>query len=462
MNPIQLGTRYYKDRSLPASNQNLINMYITIKGNDAKTKVTAHAKPGRTLFGAIGSSGSVRGSIIMDGILYVVVDTTLYSVNSAGVETSIGTIPGSVKVRMSVNLVSQLCITNGTTTLYVYDTVNGLQSVALAYPAYTCIHADGYIIFEHSGRNTWGITSNTDATSIDTTETGATNSDEDKALGIAKTSSRVFVFCEKSVEGFYVTTNFDFPYQKDRGSSFSIGCLARDTIATLDETIFWLGSDREIYKLAGLQYQRISDESISYAIQGMTTVSDASGFCFKYASKTLYQITFPTENKTFVYDANLGIWYQWGQFSNGSFIEEKVGGYIEVYNKRLFTGLADYNIYALDDTVYTDNGDTIRWQMDLPPIHANQETFEINQIVVSMETGVGLATGQGSDPVLQFSISPDAQTLGDEEVMIRVGPIGEYNYGVYYNLGYSFPDAAYMRMSGTDPVKWALNGVYFD
>ena len=460
MQSIPLASRFYKNKSLPASAQNLVNMYVDILDPDAKSRIVCHLRPGKTLKVTPGN-GPVRGFEEMNGLLYVVSGTELYEVDSGYNATLLGTIPGVANVGMAVNLVNQLMIVNGTSTGYVYSTDSGLASVTLTGPAYTVAHSDGYLIFDYSGTNNWFISSNTDATVFDSTETGATNDNEDNVLAVKRSQNRVVVFGEKSIEGFYVATSLDFPYQKDRGVSLTKGTLSRWSIAEEDEILFWLGDDREVYMMKGLQSQRISDPSISYAISELTVINDAEGYAFTFLAHTFYVLSFPTEDKSYMYDASTGLWSQIGELDNGNIVRDIAHNYINIFDTHLVGDHTNGNIYELDADVYTDNGTLIRWEMTLPPIHADQEPLFIGQLLVSLESGVGLTTGQGSDPQIFLSRSDDAKTWPNER-WASVGKIGKYKHKVIFNRNGYTEDQVFFRLAGSDPVKWAINGVYID
>jgi hypothetical protein len=360
---------------------------------------------------------------------------------------------------MAVNLVGQMMIVNGTSTGYIYD--GALSSVTLTGPAFTVVHSDGYFIFDYTNTNNWFISSNTDGSVFDTTETGATNDNDDNVLAVRRSQNRVIIIGEKSIEGFYVSVNLDFPYTKDRGVSLSKGTISRWSVAEEDEILFWLGDDREVYMMKGLQSQRITGENLSYEISKMSTINDAEGYAFNFLNHTFYVLSFPTENKSFMYDATTGFWSTYGELDNGNIVRDRGRLHISAYDIELVFDHDNGNIYQLDSETYTDNGNPIRWEMTLPPVHANQERLFLGQILVSMESGVGLTTGQGSDPVIFMSMSEDAKVWSPER-QSTVGKIGKYKHKVVFNRNGSTEDQIFLRFAGSDPVKWAINGVYID
>lgn len=77
-----------------------------------------------------------------------------------------------------------------------------------------------------------------------------------------------------------------------------------------------------------------------------------------------------------------------------------------------------------------------------------------------METGVGLVSGQGSDPQIVLRWSDDAGHTWSNNHLLRIGRIGEYGYRVIQRrLGMTMKlrDRVY-EISGTDPVGITILG----
>jgi len=76
------------------------------------------------------------------------------------------------------------------------------------------------------------------------------------------------------------------------------------------------------------------------------------------------------------------------------------------------------------------------------------------------QTGVGLVTGQGSDPEVMLRWSDDGGHTWSNEHWRKMGAIGQYGYRTYWQrLGMTMKlrDRVY-EVSGTDPVKIAIMG----
>jgi len=238
MTPIPLGTRFYKNRSLPVSTQILRNLYAEFLDSDTKARVVLHQLPGSSVFQSF-TTGPIRGLATFNSVLYVVSGTTLYSVDENGVSTSIGTIQGSGNVSMASNT-TQLIVVNGSSTGYIYN--GTVSNQALTGPAYTVIELDGYFIFDYANSENWFISGVDDGTSYDSTETGSANANSDNRVLAVKTSQgKVYVFGTKTVEPYYNSGNVDFPFTKIKEGVIRKGAASRWCICEIDENLILSG-----------------------------------------------------------------------------------------------------------------------------------------------------------------------------------------------------------------------------
>jgi hypothetical protein len=113
---------------------------------------------------------------------------------------------------------------------------------------------------------------------------------------------------------------------------------------------------------------------------------------------------------------------------------------------------ANGNIYALSNTEYTENGTTIRRLRRCPHLTSdfNQVFFELLQL--QFQPGVGLSTGQGSDPQAMLRWSDDGGSTWKNEHWKTIGKIGKYeNRVIWRRLGHARDRVFEVVVS--DPVK---------
>ena len=90
----------------------------------------------------------------------------------------------------------------------------------------------------------------------------------------------------------------------------------------------------------------------------------------------------------------------------------------------------------------------------------NRRVF-LNKVVLDIQTGVGLDTGQGSDPVVMFRYSADAGYTWSNEREMQIGRRGAYRTQVEtWRLGYARNFV--FEFSGSDPVVIGLINCYLD
>jgi hypothetical protein len=136
----------------------------------------------------------------------------------------------------------------------------------------------------------------------------------------------------------------------------------------------------------------------------------------------------------------------------------------EIYTNFLGTlRVSDYesgDIYILDPDVYTDAGDTITRRM--VSRHVFDEGFvSASELRIEFESGVGLSTGQGSDPQAMLQVSKDGGHGFGNIRTAPIGAIGEYKARtVWRRLGKS-RDWVF-DVSVSDPIKVAIVGAWLD
>lgn len=452
---IPLGTRYYKDRSLPSSTVNLVNLFVETKAQDTKSLAIIRKSPGLPTYRNIGDGG-IRGMYEMGGLAYVVSGTTLSDIQG----NSLGTIPGTGRVGMASNdrqTGAQLVIVNGTTTAYVYTTA-GLTTTTLTGPAHTVVYQDGYFIYDYSGTGNWFISPVQDGTTYDALETGATNARPDNVLSIVSNHQQIWVFGTKTIEIFYNSGTLDFPFTRiNEATNDEIGLGARWSLAEMDNTIYWVGSDREVYRAEGYNAKQISDPTVSELLRN-ANLETITAFSYSKDGHKFYQLNM--DDVSVVFDARENAWHQRGFFKNGVYERARGDTYIWWNGKHLVGDHENGNIYEMDNNVHTDAmGAYLRWEMVLPPVHNDGERLAIRRLELDIEHGVGLTSGQGSDPQVMFSISEDARIWGPER-QIPFGRIGKYKYkSLIHRLGSTDNQFIY-RYSGSDAVSTTIMNCY--
>ena len=107
---------------------------------------------------------------------------------------------------------------------------------------------------------------------------------------------------------------------------------------------------------------------------------------------------------------------------------------------------------SLDNTVYTDNGTTIRRLRRAIHLTNDLQRQFFDEFQIQFQPGVGLPTGQGDNPQAMLRWSNDGGSTWSNEHWVSIGQIGRYqNRAIWRRLGWS-RDRIF-EVSITDPVK---------
>jgi len=462
-----LGSAYVA-RSVNAADNRMVNLYPEIVPEGGKEAAFLQRAPGLRLLATVGT-GPIRGLNSFNGNLYVVSGEQLYKVDSTYVVTLIGTVSGSsAPVSMANNGTQLFVACNGPSFVYNSSTLAFGAITDPDFPgALTVSYLDGYFVFiEPNSQKVW-VTALNDPTSIDPLDFASAEGDPDGLVSSIVDHSQVWLFGTSSVEVWYNSGNADFPLQRIEGAFNELGCAATFSVAKLDNSLYWLGQDARgqgiIYRANGYTGQRVSTHAVEWQIQQYDDLSDAVAYTYQQDGHSFYVLNFPSANATWVYDVATQAWHERAGWINGSFVRHR--GNCQTFFNQTIT-LGDYqngNIYAFDMEVYADYDRVQKWLRTwraLPTGQNNLKRTVQHTLQLDCETGVGLVSGQGSDPQVMLRWSDDAGHTWSNEHWSGMGAIGQYGRRVFWRrLGMTtkLRDRVY-EASGTDPVKVTIVG----
>lgn len=489
-----LGSAYVA-RSVNAADNKLINLFPESVQEGGKTAGFFARCPGlRTL--ATVDTGPIRGLWQFGGSGYVVSGYALYKLNTAWAPTLIGTVAGTGPVSMADNGTQLFIAANGPGYIYNASTAEFAMITDPDFAgAVTVGYIDGYFVYnEPNSQRVW-ITSLLDGTSIDPLEFASTEGNPDNLVALMVDHREIWMFGTNSVEVWYDAGTVDFPLQRIQGAFNELGCAAAYSVAKLDNALFWLGSDARgkgiVYKTQGYAGVRISTHAIEYAVQNYGTITDAVAYTYQQEGHSFYVLNFPSADATWVYDVSTQAWHERAEFvgaidaydavaptrrlesGNTRLLEEtssanlvgssqfarQRGNCQMAFNGEIVIGdYANGKIYAYDLDYY--EGKWLRSWRALPTGQNNLKRTAHHSLQLDCESGVGLNSGQGSDPQVMLRWSDDGGHTWSNSHWAGMGPIGQTGRRVIWRrLGMTtkLRDRVY-EISGTDPVKIAIMG----
>jgi hypothetical protein len=465
--PIEFAKTSYKSKSVPVSAQRLLNFYPELQPDGSKSRVVLFGTPGLSLFATAGS-GPIRGMIPMGSLLYVVSSTSLYSVNSTGTATLIGTINGSSNVSMATNG-TDLIICHGSTSsdkAYRYTVAGGLAAIGDADFRYcdTVDFLDQFFIFNaNDGTGQFFISDVGSGSSYDASQFATAEAKPDVLRAVKTLNRELWLFGAETTE-IWGNQGGAFPFSRQH--VIQIGCISRFSPAVIMDGVCWLGDDGIVYFGAGYSARRISTHAIEAEFATYTTLEDAVAYAYKDEGHYFYVLSFPTQGKTWCVDIPLALsdsgigWHERSYFNNGSHTRHRSNCYARAFSKNLVGDYSNGKIYQLKNDTYTDDSDTIQRIAVAPTLHANGQMFFIGRFEIEFEAGVGLASGQGSNPEAMLEWSADGGQSFDSDLSAAIGNASIGGIGAYQTQAVWMCLGAYLqftpRLIVSDPVKWVV------
>lgn len=326
---------------------------------------------------------------------------------------------------------------------------------------------DGYFVFNQPNSQKFWVTAAYNGLSIDALAFASAEGSPDNLVTLIVDHREVWLFGANSVEVWYDAGTPDFPLARIQGAFNEIGCLAAYSVAKLDNGLFWLGADARgngiVYRSKGYSGERISTHAVEWQIQRYATLSDAVGYTYQQDGHSFYVLNFPTANTTWVYDVATGVWHERAGWENNQFTRHRGNCQMNFNNTIVIGDYVGGGIYAYDPTVYTEAGSTMKWLRSWRALPTGQNDLKRttqHSLQLDCQTGVGLATGQGSDPQVMLRWSDDGGHTWSSEHWKSMGRMGQFGYRtIWRRLGMTLKirDRVY-EVSGTDPVPIAIMG----
>lgn len=454
--PINITGGTYKHKSLPLSAQVTRNFWPQKQEEDSeKSPYVLESFYGQLLFGTV-AGGVDRGAFTHKDILYKVTGTHLYTVSSAGVHTSKGSIAGSGRCifapigdYLAISADSVRYLYDGATVAVITDgDLEAGDSVA---------HLNNQILFDGTGGRF--CTSDVGAaTSINALNYATAESSADNLQRIFVHNQTAYMIGTETTEPWWNSGVGSPPYDRIENGIIQIGTQAIYSAANNKNYLYLLGHDKQVYAISSPGNATVvSNPALAREIANYTTTSDAIGWCMTLNSQDFYVLTFPTENKTFIYPEG-GQWFEWSSGVLGG--RNIANSYVYAFSKHLVADYANGNIYELTEDAYDENGSRIVRVRDTGPIHGGLinkpgKTLTMNRFELIMETGVGLISGQGSNPVVMLSFSDDGGFTFSNEMWGTIGTMANKQWKVEWNALGSF-ESRIMRVSISDPVHCCI------
>lgn len=456
--PIPLPLASIEGLSKLASDERLVNGIVEVSGSGQNKRPVIYGRPGLTAYSDC--SSPCRGLLPLPDRLLAVHGTTLYSVDTAGAATAVGTIAGSDPVRMAhnANIATQaLIVCDAGVYKYQSGAVSLLGDPDLPAGAVDIVFFDQYFIVALAdGRFFWsGITD----TTFNALDFATAESSPDGLVGIGRIRGEIYLFGDETIEVWANSGAASQPFERLPGGRIQSGCASKHTIVELAGSLFWLDEDFMVMRLGGgYDPQAVSDRGVYQAVSTITDKTTIQAFGFSVAGHDYYVLTSPSW--TWVYDASTGLWSEWSSKNTDCWR----GVAAEAWAGKIVVGSrSEGTLWAIDESAYSEGDEEIQLLLRFPRGDTYPAGGVISQIDIDVETGVGRDDDPTNtdrvNPQLTLRWSVDGGKTFKGGRLLAMGAKGEYTKRVRSTRLGSFKDKGVIfQIETTSPVFRAVLG----
>ena len=453
-------------RSIIADAQRCVNLYPENNPEDAEVPVTHYPTPGLRVYSVPPISGESRCIYTAsNGQRFEVIASSVYAIDTAGGYTLLGKLNSlSGRVYIQDNGIDAVVVDGTPTGFTIHLGTNDWAQISdpAFYGADRVDYVDGYFVFNKPGTQQFYI-SNYQSTTFNSLDIASKSSAPDLLVTLAVMHREIWLFGQKTVEVWLNTGASDFTFGRMPGVFIEHGCAAKNSVAKIGLTLFWLGQDERgrgmVYAGRNYTANRVSTHAIEQEIATYSRIDDAIGLSYQQGGHEFYVLIFPTANKTWCFDIASGMWHQRGYLeANGSISRHRMNSISFYQNMHLVGDWKTGVVYVLDPNVYDDAGNPIIRIRSFPHIGASGKRALFRQFIADMEVGSGVSN-DAYNPELRLRWSDDRGASWGNAVAGNLGKVGEFLTCIQFQrLGYA-RDRVF-ELSWSSPVKTALNGAY--
>jgi hypothetical protein len=461
----------YEAHAFSADNEDTINLFAEkLQSPGAPARWSLCRVPGVTLVGEH-TSGPGRAHFAMAGREFAVIATSLVEIDSAGTVTVRGTVAidgNPATINSNGDAGGELFITSGGNG-YIFNLGTNVltQVAALNGKATMGAHLDGYFLALDANTSTWYFSGLLDGltwtTGVDFVQRSAA---PDPWKSFIVLGQYIILLGEQTSEVWYDAGAANNPFLRHPSGLIQNGIAASFSRAIVGKELMWLSTSREggvnVVRMAGFTPEVVSTYPVQKAIENYTTYDDAAGDAYSEEGHTFYLLHFPTQDITWCFDSESRQWHKRGQWDapGNMFGSTRERWHAYAFGQHRMLDSSTGAVYRMALDIHTDaDGNGVRWLRRAPALVSELERVFFDSLVLDMDVGLGLTTGQGSDPQVMLRLSNDGGRTWGPELWRSAGKIGEYGKRVEWNrMGCA--RRRVFEVSGSDPVPVRIAGAY--
>lgn len=353
---------------------------------------TLYSDPAYAIFtGSIATASSVvtlTVSAMISGDLHVGTTVIGVGVPTGTIITALGTGTGGV----GTYILSGGSLTVSSTTM-VAEQFTLLPTTDGAFEGGVVVDVnDNYFIYNRPNSQQFAVT---DILSPITQPLsfGSKFTSPDNLVSLVASNGQLYLLGEKSSEVWQDQGTFPLAYQRIPGSATQQGIIAPFSVSRVGNAFAYVSQNirgqNQIVYMNGYTPQRISTHAVENTLVDKYT-ADAIAYTYQLEGHEVYVVSFPTLDITWAYDFTTSLWHKWLWVDSNNVYHRHRSNCAAVFQDIVVVGdWENGNLYQLDQSEYTDNGDEIRRLRRAPHLVADLQRQYFDELQIQFQPGVG-------------------------------------------------------------------------
>lgn len=467
----------YVSLSPDALNERTVNFYVErMESPFGQSRLALYPTPGVVeLSEATGSPG--RGHFYQDDREFAVIGTTFYEFDVHGTMTSRGTVavdsnPATICSNGPGG--GQVFVTSGDRG-YIFDLTTNILTQVRASATTMGDHLDGFFLAFDAATSTVFLSDLLDGTTWDPTQFLQRSIRPDPWVSMIVWDRYIWLFGTETTEVWYNAGTTPIPFQPHPSGLVLYGTAAAFSPKVAGGALMWLGrtanGQGDVLRASGFTPEVVSTFGVHPSVDAYhrMDLAAAVGDTYEELGHAFYVLTIPRSG-TWVYDATPSLqlppavrWAERGTWisEDNAYAPWRPQFHAFAFGEHRMLDRETGSLYRLThDTLYDVDDRPVRRLRRPPALWAHDGRLFVSEFEVALEPGLGLVSGQGSDPQVALRISRDAGKTFGHERSRSAGTIGQYTHRTTWSRcgsvkkGSAFQPEIIM----TDPTPYRLMG----
>lgn len=465
----------YVAQSPYASNERTVNFYLERQEiPTGKSRDVLYSIPGVSLLTTHTNTGG-RAHFAQAGREFCVIGSSFLEVNAAGTVMSRGTValdqyPATICSNGDAG--GQVFVTSGNNG-YIFDLGTNTFTLVRTGATRMGVHLDGFFLALDADTSTVYISDSNNGLTWDPTQFIQRSDRPDPWIAMYVLGRYLWFLGTETSSVWYNAGTAPIPFQQHPSGSVDQGIAAAFSGAVVAGGLMWLAATADgrgaVVRAEGFTPDVVSTFALQTAFASYGDLDAAIGDAYEDLGHAFYLLTIPS-SITWAYDATptLGVpnamrWAERGTWisAENRYVPWRPMFHAFAFGQHRMLDRESGALYRLTSDVCVDVEEKPLRRVRRPPV-LNVNTLK--EIELGVEAGLGLVSGQGSNPLVMMRMSRDGGKTFGAERSRSAGALGHYDTRVFWNRCGSakYGKGLQPEFVMTDPIPWRITGATFE